>query len=186
MIKPNPAILAIACLLFLQGCGPLLVRDEAVGAYAAVRSGVFELHEDLTIRAGRTRTYLQDGAIVSGVNEFRPHCQLEINTLSESPQTVRADRFIVTRIGTRTDQVVQSAPLQLAALDGIARWPFDGFMDGESRRMYVYIFSLHSDRQPDVRALTCGGAFDSPGLALPPTLGDIARALGRYGSLQLH
>ncbi|MFP5506162.1 MAG: hypothetical protein ACLGH6_08190 [Gammaproteobacteria bacterium] len=185
MIKPHLAIAAVACLVLLQGCGPLLVRDETVGAYTAARSGVFELHEDITIRAGRTRTYLQDGAIVSGVNEFRPHCQLEINTLSESPQTVRVDRFSITRIGTRTDQVVQSAPLQLAALDGTARWPFDGFMDGELRRMYVYIFHLHSDQQPDVRALICGGAFDSPGLAVLPSLGEIARALGRYGSLQL-
>lgn len=186
MLKPRLAIVAAACLLLLQGCGPLLVRDGTTGAYAAARGGTFELLEDMPIRAGRTRTYLQDGAIVAGVNEFRPHCQLEINTLSESPQTVRADRFVVTRIGTRTDQVVQSAALQLAALDGIARWPFDGFMDGELRRMYVYIFHLHSDRQPDVRALICGGAFDSPGLAVLPTLGDIARALGRYGSLQLY
>lgn len=185
MTHPYAALVVAACLLVLHGCGPLVIRDESTGAYATVRGGRFELHEDITIHADRTRAYLQDGVIVAGVNEFRPHCQLEVNTLRGSPQTVTADVFAITRIGTRTDQVVQSAPLQLAARGEIAHWVLDPLDGGESRRMYVYIFYLHSDRQPDVRALTCGGAFDSPGLAELPTLGEIAQALGRHGTLSL-
>lgn len=179
------AIFMTISLLYLHGCGPALIRDGATGAYAAASSGVLELHKDITIRAGRTRAYLQGGAIVAGVNEFLPHCQFEINTLSGSPRTVHPDSFAITRIGTRTDQVVQATPLQLAALDGIAHRPFDHFDGGEMRRMYVYIFRLHSDRQPDVRALICGGAFDSPGLAVFPTRWEIAQALGHYATLSL-
>lgn len=185
MYKSCFVVALAASLMFLHGCGPLTVRDAAAGNYVPARGGLFELHEDITISGGRTRAYLQDGAIVAGVNEFLPHCQLEIDTLSESPRTVHADSFTITRVGTRTDQVVQTVPLRLAALEGFTPAHFNHIDSGEMRRMYVYVFQLHSDRQPDVRSLTCGGAFDSPGLAQLPTLEDIARALGKYGTLRL-
>jgi hypothetical protein len=185
MLNPYLAIVVSASLLLLTGCGPLQVRDDATGAYATARGGMFELHKEITLRAGRTRAYLQDGAVAAGVNEFRPHCQFEINTLSESPQTVRTDSFVIVRTTTRTDQVVQAAPLLLAALGDIAHRPFDHFDGGDTRRMYAYVFYLHSDRQPDVRALICAGAFDSPWLAELPTLGEIAQSLGDYGTLIL-
>ncbi|MFN2309734.1 MAG: hypothetical protein ABR553_08370 [Gammaproteobacteria bacterium] len=179
-----PLILCV-CLLSLPGCGPILLRDDAAGTYARASSGRLELHRAIDIRAGRARAYLQDGASVSRVDEFRPHCQLEVNTLRKSPQTVQADSFTVTRIGARIDQVVEATPLRLAALEGFVPDPLAHFGDGELRRMQVYIFYLQSDRQPDVRALSCGGAFDSPGRARRPSLGDIARALGDYASLRL-
>lgn len=174
-----------AGLLLSTGCGPLLIHDDARSVYVPVQAGTFALHKDITPRGGHTRAYLQGGALVFGVNEFRPHCQLQVNTLRETPQTVHADTFTITRASTRTDYVVQATPLQLAALNGFRPASFDHNGDGESRRMYVYLFYLHSDRQSDVRALICGGAFDSPGLAERPTLGEIAEALGAYGTLTL-
>lgn len=185
MYKPRFVIALSASLMFLHGCGPLTVRDDAAGTYVAAQGGRFELHEDITIRAGRTRAYLQDGTIAGGINEFQPHCQLEVSTLGESPRTVHADSFTITRVATRTDQVVQSVPLRLAALGNSALAHFDFMNNGEMRRMYAYTFQLHSDRQPDVHMLICGGAFDSPGLAEFPTLGDIAWVLGKYGTLHL-
>ena len=56
---------------------------------------------------------------------------------------------------------------------------------GLSREMQVYVFSLQSERQPDVRFLICGGAFDDPADADAPTRQDIAAALGDYGTLTL-
>ncbi|MBI5462592.1 MAG: hypothetical protein HY941_10455 [Gammaproteobacteria bacterium] len=180
--------ISIAVLLLLSGCGPLLIRDGATGAYSPVQAGTFELHKDITLRADHARAYLQHGEIVSAVNEFAPHCQLEINTLQAQPQTVHADSFSVTRINTRSYQVVQNAPVVLAAAEGFTLTPLDRFRDhddAESRIMYAFIFTLHSARQPDVRALRCGGAFDAPGLAQRPTLQEIAAALGAYGTLVL-
>lgn len=179
-----PIVLSI-CLSLLSGCGPLLIRDDARGAYVPIQLGTFELHKEVIVRGGHTRTYLQGGRVVSGVNEFLPHCQLEVNTLKETPRTVLPDTFTLTRVSTRTDQVVQTAPPQLATLDDFTLTHVYDFDNGESRRMYVYLFFMHSDRQPDVRALICGGAFDSPWLAQRPSLDEIAESLGGYGTLIL-
>lgn len=171
----------LALTALLHGCGPLTIRDAATGSHRPIQRGSFELHKEVQVPAGRTRVFFQDGELRPGINEFRPHCQLEVNSLRDRPQTVQADVFSITRLSTRSDQVVLRGPLQTAALAhfGIG----DG---GESRRMFVYLFGLHSDRQPDVRALNCGGAFDDPGLAERPTLQEIGAALGAYGTLTLH
>lgn len=175
----------LTCLLLTAGCGPLSIRDAERNAYIPAQAGTFELHKEITVGGGRTRAYLQGGTVVSGVNEFWPHCQLEVNTLQDSPRTIAPDTFTITRVSTRTDQVVQSAPVQLATLGDFPLAHRDHDDGGELRRMYVYLFYLHSDRQPDVRALICGGAFDTPGLALRPTLQEIAASLGAYGTLTL-
>jgi hypothetical protein len=52
--------------------------------------------------------------------------------------------------------------------------------------MKIYTLYLHSDRQPDLLSLVCGGAFDSPALASRPTLQDIESALGEYATFKLH
>jgi hypothetical protein len=173
------------CLLLLAGCGPLLIRDTERNAYVPAQAGTFALHKAITVGGGRTRVYLQDGEPVSGVNEFKPHCQLQVNTLEDTLRTVHPDTFTITRVSTRTDQVVQSVPLRLAALGTFQQAHFGHDDGGETRRMYVYLFYLQSDRQPDVRALICGGAFDTPGLAERPSLQEIAAALGAYGTLTL-
>jgi len=181
----------LASLATLPGCGPARILDTERGGYLAVRQGVFELQRELTVRAGRTRVYLQGGEVVPGVDEFRPHCQFEVDTLRETPQTVRPDRFAITGVSTRRDNVVAADHVQVAALEtaavgvgigvGFGHW---GLFGGrESRRMYAYVFRLYSAHQPDVRALTCGGAFDDPWLAELPTLQEIAAALGGYGRL---
>jgi hypothetical protein len=182
---PHASGTLFACLILLSGCGPLVIRDDERNAYVPIQTGTFELHKDVTIRAGRTRAYLQDGAIVPGVNEFRPHCQLDVNTLQDVPRTIKPDQFNITRISMRTDEIVQASPLRLAALGDIGLAASDAFDGGLTRRMYVYLFFLHSDRQPDVRVLICGGAFDDPIDAKLPTLGEIARVLGENGTLTL-
>lgn len=183
-IRHAPVVL-LSCLLLLTGCGPLLIRDETRNAYVPVHTGAFDLHKDVVIRPGRTRAYLQDGAIVPGVDEFRPHCQLDVNTLLDVPRTIGPDRFDITRISVRTDEIVLASPVHIAGLGTLGLGGFSPFDSGLPRRMYVYLFFLHSDRQPDVRVLICGGAFDDPSRATRPTLGEIARALGTYGTLSL-
>jgi len=163
----------------LYGCGPMVIRDASTGAQVPIQRGSFELYKAVEIPSGRTRIYFQGGRQVGGVNEFQPHCQLEVNTLLEQTRRVEADVFAVTRVGTRSDQVVMGqSGVQLAGLGGFGLWGA-----GESRRMYVYVFGLHSDRQPDVRSLNCGGAFDAPMLAELPTLQEIQEALGEFGTL---
>ncbi|MFN2339239.1 MAG: hypothetical protein ABR544_09745 [Gammaproteobacteria bacterium] len=178
--------LLLLCLLFpLQACTSLTIRDAATNAYVPIQTGSFELHQEVSFPSERTRIFFQDGTIVTAINEFKPHCQLEINPLRETVQQVRPDRFEIIRVSTRTDQVVMTQPVQLAAVRMGGSMLFGKSDGGVSRHMQVYLFRLHSERQPQVRQLNCGGAFDDPGLAEWPTLQDIARALGDYATLRL-
>ena len=179
---PHPFRLYTAlslCVVALCGCGPLVIRDASTGAQVPIQRGSFELYKAVEVPSGRTRIYFQGGRQVRGVNEFQPHCQLEVNSLLEQTRSLEADVFAVTGVATRSDQVVMGRPaVQVAVLGGFGLWGA-----GESRRMYVYVFGLHSDRQPDVRSLNCGGAFDAPMLAELPTLQEIQEALGEFGTL---
>lgn len=176
-----PGIVLLMPLLLLQACGPLTIRDKVTNTQVPILTGSLELHREVSFPRERTRVFFQDGGVVSSLNEFKPHCQLEINPLRDEVQRVQADRFEITRVRSRIDQVAQREPIQLAAL---GRGGLFGMGEGEPRQMQVYLFRLHSGRQPQVRQLNCGGAFDDPGLAEWPTLQDIARSLGDYATLR--
>jgi hypothetical protein len=99
---------------------------------------------------------------------------------------VYSDRFLVTRISTDTVQVETGGNVMISVNVDI-QLSFGGDVDsggdGESRQMKTYIIQLHSDRQPDVLSLVCGGAFDIPAQAARPSLHQIERALGDYATL---
>lgn len=179
--------LLLACLLgipLLQACGPLQIRDTQIGNWVPFQAGTLELHRDIDIPSERTRTFFQGGAQQSGINEFKPFCQLEVNRLREEPQTVQADKFAITRVGGKTETVVALTPTLVASLDNNFAL-LDHNDGGPLRVTQILYFRLHSDHQPDVRELACGGAFDSPGNAAAPTLQEITAALGENATLTL-
>jgi hypothetical protein len=177
------SIASLILLSFLQACAPHTIRDSATNTYVPIQTGSFELHREVSFPSERTRIFFQDGTIVAAINEFQPHCQLEITPLRETVQQVLPDRFRVTHVSTRTDRVVQATPVQLAAVGMGGSMLFGKSDGGVSRHMLVYLFRLQSERQPEVRQLNCGGAFDDPGQAEWPTLQDITRALGDHATL---
>lgn len=184
MSKKFPTIALAIALPLLSACGPMTVLDTQRGAWVPIRPATLEIHRDITIPAERTRAFFQDGAQVSAINEFKPFCQLEITTLKTTAQTVHPGTFTVVRVGSKMQEIVQTAPLQVAALDGFVLVDSqDGGSGGPSRITRMLIMNLHSAAQPDVRRLDCGGAFDDPYDADPPTLQEIAAALGGYATL---
>jgi hypothetical protein len=172
-------------VLLLAACGPLVIRDDARKEYVPLRSAVLELHRDVDIPPERTRVYFQDGQIQSGLDEFRPHCELTVRNLVDRSQTVYSDRFLVTRVSTDTVQVATAGNVVIAVNVDIQLSSGDGGGDGPGREMKTYIFHLHSNRQPDVMSLVCGGAFDLPAWATRPSLQQIEHALGDYATLRL-
>jgi hypothetical protein len=181
---------ALLAAWLLAACGPLLIRNEATREYVPLRNASLELHRDVVVPPDRARVFFQDGVAQSAINEYRPHCELTVRNLVDQPQTIHADHFTVERVSSDIVRVVDSggvvvalsADIQLASGDGGG----DGGGDGEGRLMKIYTLYLHSDRQPDVLSLVCGGAFNLPALAARPSLQDIDSALGDYATLQLH
>jgi hypothetical protein len=146
------------------------------------------LHERLDIGPSRARVFLQDGTVRRptninlGLSEYAPHCHFSVNDVLEVAQVIEPDTFTVTRV-RRLDfqQVVDGLPVgaTLVAMVG------GGGGDGPGDVFHARRFELSSPRQPQVRALTCAGALDSPADARPPTLAEIRRTLGAIATLTL-
>ena len=140
----------------------------------------FVLHQDVRIPPRQAHVAFQRGASEPGAGEFAPHCELAVRQVLEDAQTVRAGVFEITGIHGVTRYVNRrNMELQLAAADGFQLLADD---TGEWI-MLAYQFALHSDGQPDVLYLLCGGAYGFPYFARYPDLEDIRLALGEVGSL---
>jgi hypothetical protein len=180
---------AFSAAWLLAACGPLLIRNEAARDYVPLRNASVELHRDVVIPPERARVFFQDGVVQAAVNEYTPHCELTVRNLVDRPQTIYADHFTVERVTSDVVHVVTtggvvvavSVDFQLASGGGGG----DSGGDGEGRLMKIYTLYLHSDRQPNVLSLVCGGAFNMPALAVRPSVQDIETALGDYATLQL-
>lgn len=169
------ALLVIASLL--AGCSSWLpdYSDEDSG-YRLV------LHKPLMVAPGNARVFLQQGRMLPslGFNQYEVSCSLELRNLSEQPQTIAADTFVVTRIQHLREEVAAWRPVRLASL-GLAGANIDS---SPSDIFLGYHLWLHSPNQPDVLRMTCRGAFAEPWEARYPTIEEIAQALGDWASLK--
>lgn len=170
------AVLFILSGLLLSAC------SSWVPDYSDQDSGYrLVLHQPLTVAAGNARVYLQGGKMLPslGFNQYAVSCNLEIRKLSEQPQTIEADTFVVTRVQHLMEEVASWQPVVLASLTlagaDVDSSPADIFLG--------YHFWLHSEGQPDVLRMTCRGVFSEPWNAQYPTLGEIAAALGDLATL---
>lgn len=138
----------------------------------------------LEIEPGSATARLQYGRVVArnGVFDYDAHCIFEIDTVSEATQQVRPDVFRVTRFQRR---IQDFAGMPVAAVGKLfAVFDDDG---GPSQAYYISEFRLHSDAQPQVRALTCQSDQNAAGIAIRRhlTLAEIREALGDWFRLDL-
>lgn len=173
------------CLLLLlagcaahQGYGTLSSHERI-----AVGSRII-LHRELTIPANQTRIFLQRGQVsVGGFDQYYPHCNFEVRSLSEMVRSIVPDDFTVTRVQEGFEEVVgldESA--KVAALEAVSLYGVFGTDQSlVSRFVHFYLTSQH---QPDVMRLTCHGAFDFRWDAELPTVAEIREALGEFATLE--
>lgn len=168
----------LAVAIAAVGCAAPAVVDERSRSYPPPIGTVIELHTDLTVPPDRARVTIQRGAVAPGVHPFETWCQLEVNDVFPTAQTVRADTFTVYKVNRETAQVVlASPPVMVAGVD-----THDG---GSSDVTQIWHLWLKSPQQPNVRRLSCGGWFDTPSRALYPSVAEIRAALGEVASLHL-
>lgn len=171
--------LLAAVAIAVSSCQPYAVKNPA-SPYSIVPVGsVIVLHRDVTIPAGRTHVYFQRGKLVASTDDYVPQCRLEVSQLLQVPQTVHPGRFVVTRIAEEVSNVAEIGRLRFVLTRG---GDDDG---GPSMEMVAWKLWLHSDTQPDVMWLLCGGAFDMPFWAQPPGVDAIRRALGTFATVEL-
>lgn len=166
--------LAFLALLLLAGCA------GQPGVNSARDPARLTLLNALTIPPESATLRLQYGHPVArnAVQEYDPFCVFEINTVSDSPQTVNPDIFRVIRIGYRIDTIADAASaLPWPVTLRVAR--FDDHRP--SHLYYKTLFWLRSEAQPGVRLLTCMSNQNLPGVypfMRHLTLAEIRAALG--------
>jgi len=174
--------LGLAALSGACSSTPEYAPDSPHYAYPADMR--LNLTRPLTIPAEQATLRLQYGHPVArnGVEESQPYCIFELDTVAATPQQVRPDTFRVTRFQRRveTASAMPTRPWRVAG-------PAVGFDDRPSHLYYISEFRLHSDAQPQVRALACQSNQAAAGIAIPRhlTLAEIRRALGEYFVVEL-
>ena len=161
----------------------MTIKDEATQSYIPVQGWVFELRQDVSIPAGRARVFFQEGRLLYGVNEYKPHCHISVRNITEQAQTVYAGRFTIEKVYGRDGEIVMNDLIRIAAVGSADIMADGGNGNGEGMKIYSYIMKLHSDNQPQVTHLACGGVADYPAFADYPTLQDIDTAIGDYAVL---
>jgi len=141
-----------------------------------------KIKRTLVVPPGQTRVYLQRGQVVSkrNLDRYYPSCNFEVWKLRQRPTTIRPGSFSVTRTVRDIDDMVQSNPMQLAALGRVGH--DDG---GMSLIIHVVHMRLKSTKQPNVYRLTCRSWQDFPPEAKEPTMKDMREALGSKASIRL-
>jgi hypothetical protein len=159
--------------------------DASSPFYKVPEGSVIALHQALELRPGTTRTWLQFGqAVGSSFDRYAPNCNFESWTIDhDRSRKILPGAFVVRRIQNVREEVVRvDAPRRFAALR-LA----DGGIDGGGPSMVYegYHLWLENPQQPDVRRLTCRGAFADPWEAYPPSIEEIRAALGQLATLRL-
>lgn len=165
------------CLLLsaCQSTGPL---DENSPFHVLPSGSRLVLKQELTIPAHSAGIRLQGGRVVSDkdINLYHPHCRLEVHDVRETTQTVTADEFVVRRARQESHTV---------ALPGLKKAGLR--RSGTSSPSYFVfrtILDLRSERQPQVRWLTCQQWAD-PAFGQHVTIREMRATLGGIITLQL-
>ena len=196
-INKGLAFLGLISIFVLSSCAtqpPKSLMDIQAGE-------IFVLETPITIRANHSRGFIQFGALTGGsFNHSEPHCRIEVHHLSEQPQTVQPERFLITHVNIDEEMIaLRNQPIQLAMNDSIApasmtdisstkMLAFGGRYEAPETMDMVHLY-LHSKQQPNVYRLTCSGSLsdgnpaDAP-RSYRPQRQQIQQILGKIGHIE--
>lgn len=194
-IKTKLTFITLLSLFGLQACStqpPKSLMDIQAGE-------IFILKQSLVIPSGKARTFIQFGQTSMGTfNHYEPHCRMEVRNLSEQPQTIYPEEFVISRVNIGEEMIaLQTQPIQLAQnqytdnptmLDAPDLLNFATMGNDREASMDIVHFYLQSNRQANVLRLTCAGSLsngdlrDAPG-SYRPQRKEINIILGEVGKI---
>lgn len=165
-------LLMLILLLPLAACqtpGPL---DENSPYWAPPPGSLLILNQTISVPAHSATVVLQGGRVVSGkdIKRYHPHCRLEVHRVSDTPQMLQPDEFVVRRSHQDASIAWQEGPLLVANRVRVGS-------DGPTFYIYKTILELQSARQPQVRWMTCE-QWGDPSTGQHVTIHEIRNALG--------
>lgn len=183
--------IVLCCGLLLLGCQKSAPVREAEGqqAFVQLQGATLVLRQPLTVPAGSARVFVQAGAasdggrsrvLSGGFDQYRPHCAFEIRSIRHNGFTIEPDTFRIVQVQGSLQSVVMRGPVMVASLQ-LARGMEAA---GSSAYHQGYHFWLESERQPEVRRMSCYGVYAEPDTLQPPTLQEIRDALGGIAEIR--
>ncbi len=158
---------------------------------------IFVLQTPITIQPNQSKTFIQFGQLTGGsFDHSEAHCRIEIRDLSELPQTIQPERFVIKQVNIDEEMIaLRNQPIQLALNDSIIPPTMN---DISSTNMLAYQspetmdlvhLYLHSKQQPNVYRLTCSGSLSNGSLAdaprsYRPQRQQIQQILGKIGHIE--
>jgi hypothetical protein len=168
---------ALACSTFLAGCNSAALKDPS-SPYAKVPIDTsLEIKQPITVPPGSTRVFVQLGKITRGFNRYAPNCNIEVAKIDwDNPQSIEPGVYRIARVQRSTEEVVEARTVMVASIGSqIAKGGPD---DGGATLIYQgYHFWLDGP-DPNVRRLSCRGAYADPANAQPPSINEIRQAIG--------
>jgi hypothetical protein len=195
------SIIALLLAASLTGCAQTREYPPESPYYAYPGGARLTLDKPIEIPPDAATVRLQYGTLVArnGVHEEDPHCIFELDTVKEHAQRIGPDTLRITGIQRRV-QTFAGMPIWPYADTGPYVFGFErrhlhragsrriGFSDDDSPSQIYFLteFRLHSDSQPQIRALTCMHNQMMPGVSIMRhlTLPEIRQALGGYFTLE--
>ncbi len=196
-INRGLAFLGLISVFALSSCAlgpPKSLMDIQAGE-------VFVLESPITVQANHSRSFIQFGELTGGsFNHSEPHCRIEVRNLSEQPQTIQPERFIITQVNIDEEMIaLRNLPIQLAMNDSITPTTMTdvtstnilaqggGYEPPESMDL-VHLY-LHSKQQPNLYRLTCSGSLSNGSLAdaprsYRPQRQQVQQILGKIGHIE--
>jgi len=136
------------------------------------------VNKKLKIEANNGRVYIQAGKIIehNKKDQYKPHCWILSWKVLDVPQFIDTDTFSVTASRRLEELVLRTTPIKLAANTSDKDLIILSLASITAIEQKT-ILDIHSDKQPDIRQLTCS-YWDDPVGASPLTLTQIQDALG--------
>jgi hypothetical protein len=169
-------VLWIPLLVLVGSCVHNYVGDERSPFYTPPPGSRLLLKQVLTIPAEMVGVFIQGGRAVSNreVDQYYPHCRLEVRERRETEQTVEPDEFVIEQVRRDVEVVSNTDAVPVRVSHG----------GGPSFFIYRTLLYLKSAHQPQVRLLICQHWGD-PALDTHLSIHDIRQALGELMVLQL-
>lgn len=177
----------VAVLLTLAGCGQMVTIEPDPNSryYMPPVGSVVKINEELTVRAGWARAFLQRGEEVryGDIDRYYPSCNFELYTVDEMPQAIRPGSFTIVHVQRRDEEVVEFRPVQHASVSMLAgSGPDSG---GTSMIMRTVRMKLESEENPNMYMLTCRGSLDDQHDAREISINEMRVALGDKATILL-
>lgn len=180
MTGARPLVHALLLVASLAACETAykdgLPNERSAEFWVPVGSKLV-LRRSIEIPPGQGSAHLQDGKLLPWyhVNQYAPYCALALQAGREVAQSVGPDDFVVRKVSQRFLFTLAQARLVRAKRES---------SDAMTYEVLATVIQVHSERQPEVRALTCA-SWGLPQGRSYLTVAQIRRALGAYFALEL-